>query len=193
MALRVEAEDAVIDDRFDEQLEANFQRVAGPGLRRLAFGGGMHRAIIVSGQLMCKSGAANAALSYSCVARHRPLPARMWDSGASRANQAHRRMRDGGRLRGESVLRKPAQNHYHARLTIGAEYYHVIHLSLIWSMEDKARLTILIDPAKKKAFEELCSSQDMTSSQMVRLLIRQYLEKHGVQLPTAERKKSGRH
>jgi hypothetical protein len=48
-------------------------------------------------------------------------------------------------------------------------------------MEEKARLTVLIDPAKKKAFEELCSSQDVTSSQMVRLLIRQYLEKHGVQ------------
>lgn len=47
-------------------------------------------------------------------------------------------------------------------------------------MEDKARLTILIDPAKKKAFEELCSSQDVTSSQVVRQLIKQYLEKHGV-------------
>ena len=47
-------------------------------------------------------------------------------------------------------------------------------------MDEKARLTILIDPAKKKAFEDLCSSQDMTSSQMVRQLIRQYLEKHGV-------------
>ena len=52
-------------------------------------------------------------------------------------------------------------------------------------MEDKARLTVLIDPAKKKAFEELCSSQDVTSSQMVRLLIRQYLEKHGVQFEFA--------
>jgi len=60
-------------------------------------------------------------------------------------------------------------------------------------MEDKARLTILIDPAKKRAFEELCSSQDMTSSQMVRLLIRQYLEKHGVDyLASADRKKAGR-
>ena len=58
-------------------------------------------------------------------------------------------------------------------------------------MEEKARLTILIDPAKKKAFEELCSAQDTTSSQMVRLLIRQYLEKHGVQyLPVT---KSTRH
>lgn len=56
-------------------------------------------------------------------------------------------------------------------------------------MEEKARLTILIDPAKKKAFEDLCSSQDMTSSQMVRHLIRQYLDKHGVQYtPTASKK-----
>lgn len=47
-------------------------------------------------------------------------------------------------------------------------------------MEEKARLTILIDPVKKKAFEELCASQDVTSSQMVRQLIRQYLDKHGV-------------
>jgi predicted transcriptional regulator len=57
-------------------------------------------------------------------------------------------------------------------------------------MEDKARLTILIDPAKKKAFEELCSSQDMTSSQMVRQLIRQYLEKQGVTYVATEKKKA---
>jgi predicted transcriptional regulator len=52
-------------------------------------------------------------------------------------------------------------------------------------MVEKARLTILIDPEKKKAFEELCASQDFTSSQMVRQLIRQYLEKHGVSWGTA--------
>ena len=56
-------------------------------------------------------------------------------------------------------------------------------------MEEKARLTILIDPAKKKAFEELCSSQDMTSSQIVRQLIRQYLEKHGVDYTPAEKRR----
>lgn len=60
---------------------------------------------------------------------------------------------------------------------------------LVPRMEEKARLTILIDPAKKKAFEELCSSQDVTSSQMVRQLIRQYLEKHGVTYAAGERKK----
>ena len=39
-----------------------------------------------------------------------------------------------------------------------------------------ARLTILIDPAKKQAFEELCRTQDMTPSQVVRRLIREYME-----------------
>lgn len=48
-------------------------------------------------------------------------------------------------------------------------------------MESKtARLTVLIDPHKKKAFEQLCAAQDLTSSQVVRQLIRDYLEKHGV-------------
>jgi hypothetical protein len=39
-----------------------------------------------------------------------------------------------------------------------------------------ARLTILIDPAKKQAFEELCHTQDMTPSQVVRRLIREFME-----------------
>lgn len=43
-----------------------------------------------------------------------------------------------------------------------------------------ARLTVLIDPAKKKAFETLCASQDVTPSQVVRRLIRDYLAHHGV-------------
>ena len=48
-------------------------------------------------------------------------------------------------------------------------------------METKtARLTILIDPAKKEAFERLCATQDMTSSQVVRQLIREYLERYSV-------------
>jgi hypothetical protein len=58
-------------------------------------------------------------------------------------------------------------------------------------MEEKARLTILIDPAKKKAFEDLCFSQDMTSSQMVRQLIRQYLEKHGVSWVPVDKRRGG--
>lgn len=43
-----------------------------------------------------------------------------------------------------------------------------------------ARLTLLIDPAKKAAFERLCASQDVTPSQVVRRLIREYLAAHGV-------------
>jgi len=51
-------------------------------------------------------------------------------------------------------------------------------------MEDKpARLTVLIDADKKKAFEALCASQDITASQVVRHLIREYLNKHGVPWP----------
>jgi hypothetical protein len=43
-----------------------------------------------------------------------------------------------------------------------------------------ARLTLLIDPAKKTAFERLCAQQDLTPSQVVRQLIREYLAAHGV-------------
>ena len=51
-------------------------------------------------------------------------------------------------------------------------------------MERKtARLTLLIDPVKKAAFERLCLQQDLTPSQVVRQLIRDYLAQHGV--PTA--------
>jgi len=50
-----------------------------------------------------------------------------------------------------------------------------------------ARLTLLIDPDKKAAFERLCASQDMTPSQVVRRLIREYLAAHGVSYrPTGE-------
>lgn len=43
-----------------------------------------------------------------------------------------------------------------------------------------ARLTVLIDPAKKKALEGLCARQDVTPSQVVRRLIRDHLAQHGV-------------
>jgi hypothetical protein len=39
-----------------------------------------------------------------------------------------------------------------------------------------ARLTVLIDPRKKALFERLCSEQDTTPSQVVRHLIRRYIE-----------------
>ncbi|MGO4306534.1 ribbon-helix-helix protein, CopG family [Cupriavidus sp. RAF12] len=49
-------------------------------------------------------------------------------------------------------------------------------------MEQKtARLTLLIDPNKKAAFERLCAQQDLTASQVIRRLIRDYLAQHGVQ------------
>lgn len=49
-------------------------------------------------------------------------------------------------------------------------------------MESKtARLTLLIDPDKKAAFEALCASQDLTPSQVVRQMIRDYLAEHQVQ------------
>ena len=38
-----------------------------------------------------------------------------------------------------------------------------------------ARLTILIDPEKKRLFEDICAAQDLTPSQVVRQLIRQYV------------------
>ena len=43
-----------------------------------------------------------------------------------------------------------------------------------------ARLTLLIDPAKKAAFEALCAQQDLTPSQVVRQMIREYLARHDV-------------
>ncbi|OTG64272.1 CopG family transcriptional regulator [Acinetobacter silvestris] len=52
-------------------------------------------------------------------------------------------------------------------------------------MENKtARLTILIDPIKKQAFEELCYRQDLKPSQVVRQLIREYLHTNGVEYAT---------
>lgn len=39
-----------------------------------------------------------------------------------------------------------------------------------------ARLTVLIDPDKKAIFEHLCAQEDQTPSQVVRRLIRDYIE-----------------
>ena len=56
---------------------------------------------------------------------------------------------------------------------------HLINISRTMELKT-ARLTLLIDPAKKEAFERLCSAQDLTPSQVVRQLIRDYLTQHGV-------------
>ena len=60
---------------------------------------------------------------------------------------------------------------------------HVIITLPCWGfMEIKtARLTLLIDPNKKAALERLCAQQDLSTSQVVRQLIRDYLARHGVQ------------
>ena len=49
-----------------------------------------------------------------------------------------------------------------------------------------ARLTLLIDPDKKAAFEDLCARQDRTASQVVRQLIRDYLALHGVRYEASD-------
>jgi hypothetical protein len=65
--------------------------------------------------------------------------------------------------------------------------------------EDKtARLTLLVDPRKKALFEEICAAQDLTPSQVVRQLIREYIIDHAGDRPlppwliAASRKKSPR-
>ncbi|NMF90201.1 CopG family transcriptional regulator [Aromatoleum petrolei] len=49
-----------------------------------------------------------------------------------------------------------------------------------------ARLTLLIDPEKKKLFEEICASKDLTPSQVVRRLIRQYVQENAGNRPLPE-------
>lgn len=41
-----------------------------------------------------------------------------------------------------------------------------------------ARLTVLLDPPRKLAFERACREEDMTPSQVLRHLIRDYVEAH---------------
>jgi antitoxin component of RelBE/YafQ-DinJ toxin-antitoxin module len=53
-----------------------------------------------------------------------------------------------------------------------------------------ARLTVLIDPTTKKVFEAACSRTDMTPSQVVRRLIREFMdEKLPPARPRAPRQK----
>lgn len=42
--------------------------------------------------------------------------------------------------------------------------------------ERTARLTIMVDPRKKAVFERLCAEEDATPSQVVRRLIRSYIQ-----------------
>jgi len=59
-----------------------------------------------------------------------------------------------------------------------------------------ARLTVLIDPRKKAVFERLCAEEDAVPSQVVRRLLRKYIEERlgkpwtpeGADLPPAARR-----
>jgi len=57
-----------------------------------------------------------------------------------------------------------------------------------------ARLTVLIDPRKKAVFERLCAEEDAVPSQVVRRLLRRYIEERlgkpwsPEQLPMPKRK-----
>lgn len=47
-------------------------------------------------------------------------------------------------------------------------------------MENRtARLTLLIDPTKKQIFDEVCDARDLTPSQVVRKMIREYVQQYG--------------
>ena len=60
--------------------------------------------------------------------------------------------------------------------------------------ERTARLTILIDPRKKAVFERLCAEEDSTPSQVVRRLMRAYIESRTGKpwAPEAESRRPGR-
>jgi hypothetical protein len=48
-----------------------------------------------------------------------------------------------------------------------------------------ARLTVLLDPTRKQEFERVCRGNDMTPSQVLRHLIRDFVAEHAVKAPSA--------
>lgn len=59
-----------------------------------------------------------------------------------------------------------------------------------------ARLTILIDPVKKEILEEVCALNDLTPSQVIRSLIREYINQNGTpeqkaRMPAFKKKMKG--
>jgi hypothetical protein len=59
--------------------------------------------------------------------------------------------------------------------------------------ERTARFTVLLDPRKKAVFEQLCAEEDTTPSQVVRRLIRDYIEERtGKRWTPDEVKKPGK-
>jgi hypothetical protein len=67
-------------------------------------------------------------------------------------------------------------------MTLKCEQYDNVirtqpHERISLALEERtARLTILIDPRKKTVFERLCAEEDSTPSQVVRRLMRAYIE-----------------
>jgi antitoxin component of RelBE/YafQ-DinJ toxin-antitoxin module len=54
-----------------------------------------------------------------------------------------------------------------------------------------ARLTVLLDPTRKQEFERVCRENDMTPSQVLRRLIRDYMDANASRVPApAKRSKS---
>ncbi len=60
------------------------------------------------------------------------------------------------------------------------------HKNEIFKEDRTARLTILIDPKKKKSFEDLCERLDTTPSQAIRQMIRDLLIKYEISWDTTE-------
>ncbi len=55
-----------------------------------------------------------------------------------------------------------------------------------------ARFTLLIDPTKKTIFEEICDVHDLTPSQVVRQMIRDYVRQHGTAEQIAKMPSNGK-
>lgn len=71
--------------------------------------------------------------------------------------------------------------------------YTPVNIGSSLTMELKtARLTVLIDPTTKRAFEVACNAADMTPSQVVRRLIREFMDARAPRRPVPLAKKKPR-
>lgn len=48
---------------------------------------------------------------------------------------------------------------------------------------NKSRLVVLIDPQHKAAFDAACAARELSSSEVIRQLIAEYLARHGLNFP----------
>jgi hypothetical protein len=55
-----------------------------------------------------------------------------------------------------------------------------------------ARLTVLLDPTRKREFERVCRENDMTPSQVLRRLIRDYMDSAADRMPAPVKRARGR-